>query len=100
MPVSDIVFQGINRAASDYSNAGACEELINLRPADSGLVPVKPFSVKMANVTYEKVYVHNTSRGKNYIGVSIYNPGISAPCLLFWLLDDAGARIGPSPILV
>lgn len=69
MPIENLNFQGINRAISDFSSAGACEELINLRPTTAGLVPVKPFSVKMEGVTYDKVYTHYVSNGVNYITV-------------------------------
>ena len=69
MPVQDLNYQGINRAISDYASSQACEELINLRPTSNGLVPVKPFSVKMANVDYDKVYVHKIGDGQNYIAV-------------------------------
>lgn len=69
MPVQDLNYQGINRAISDYASSQACEELINLRPTSNGLVPVKPFSVKMANVDYDKVYVHKIGDGQNYIAI-------------------------------
>ena len=69
MAVQQLNFQGINRAITDYSSTTACEELINLRPTGTGLVPVKPFSVKMAGVQYKKVFVHKSTNKTNYIGV-------------------------------
>lgn len=72
-----INFSGINRAVSDYSNTGACEELINLRPTNTGLVPVKPFAKKMAGVTFNKLYEHNVGSQVNYIAVTFANDGSS-----------------------
>lgn len=68
-----INFTGINRAVSDYSNTGACEELINLRPTPTGLVPVKGFSKKMEGITFNKLYEHNVGSQVNYIGVTFAN---------------------------
>ena len=73
MPIENLNFQGINRAISDFGSTGACEELINLRPTTAGLVPVKPFSVKMEGVTYDKVYTHYAGATVNYIAVTILN---------------------------
>lgn len=89
MAADQLTFQGINRAVSDYAASGACEELINLRPTTAGLVPVKPFSVKMSGINYDKVYVHNAQGKTNYIGVS--GEGDS---LVGYLLDDSGQAIG------
>ena len=84
MPVNQLLFQGINRAISDYAGGGACEELINLRPTATGLVPVKPFSAQMSSILYDAVFVHQVGTGTNYIGAfisgepetSIYQLGI------------------------
>lgn len=73
MAVEQLSFQGINRAASDFSNGGACEEMINLRPTGTGLVPVKPFSVKMHGVAYDKLYIHKAGAVTNYIAVKLDN---------------------------
>lgn len=91
MPISQLNFQGINRAISDYGNAGACEELINLRPTTAGLVPVKPFTVKMAAVTYDRVYVHKAGGRTNYIGVKMVRRSMQAPLLVIDLLTESGA---------
>ena len=69
MPVETLNFQGINRAISDFGSAGACEELINLRPTTAGLVPVKQFNVQMADVTYDKIFSHKVGSGTNYSGI-------------------------------
>ena len=69
MAVDNFTYQGINRAVSDYSGAKMCEELINLRPTDGGLVPVKPFKVKLANFPYAKLFVHKTTDGDKYLAV-------------------------------
>ena len=69
MAVENLVYQGINRAPTDYVGVQACEELINMRPTQGGLCPVRDFGVKWANVDWEKVFVHHTSDGDKYIAV-------------------------------
>ena len=67
MATDALSYTGINRAYSDFAGSRACEELINLRPATEGVVPVKDFSVKMADVPYRKVFIHYTTSGPKYI---------------------------------
>lgn len=67
MAAQHLTYTGINRALSDYAGTSACEELINLRPATEGVVPVKDFSVKMSNINFERIYVHHTTSGPHYI---------------------------------
>lgn len=69
MAVDNFIYQGINRAVSDYTGARACEELINLRPTEGGLVPVKDFNAVFSNVDWDKVFVHYTTTGRRYIVV-------------------------------
>lgn len=69
MAVQTFTYGGINRAVSDYSGASACEELINLRPTEGGLIPVKDFSVKFGNVNFDKIFVHHTTGGDKYIAI-------------------------------
>ena len=69
MATDSLSYSGINRAVSDFSGAKFCEELINLRPTSDGLVPVKPFTIKYANSSYYKIFVHHTTDGDKYIGV-------------------------------
>lgn len=69
MPIDNLNFSGINRAVSDYGNAGACEELINLRPTLNGIEPVKPFVELFENRGYDKVYVHKAVGSNNYIAI-------------------------------
>lgn len=69
MAVDNFIYQGINRAISDYTGSRMCEELINLRPTEGGVVPVKDFTVIMDNVPYDKVFVHHTTSGPKYIVV-------------------------------
>ena len=69
MAVDNFIYQGINRAVSDYTGARACEELINLRPTEGGLVPVKDFTPKFSNVAWDRVFVHYTTSGPKYIVV-------------------------------
>lgn len=97
MPVNNLIYQGINRSISDYASAGACEELINMRPTGSGLVPVKPFSVKMANVSYNLVIVHKTAYKTNYIGVEFYSGTSLARGIKFWLLNEDGSHSDLNP---
>lgn len=85
MPIQQLSYLGINRAVSDYSPSRACEELINLRPTTDGLVPVKPFATKMSNVTFDRVIVHNTSEGANYIAVYRSNGVVKID-----LVDESG----------
>lgn len=67
MATDALSYTGINRAVSDYAGAKACEELINLRPATEGTVPVKDFSVKLADMGFRKVFMHYTTDGPHYI---------------------------------
>lgn len=69
MAVENFIYQGINRAVSDYTGARMCEELINLRPTDGGLVPVRDFTAKMSNKPFFRVFVHHTTAGDKYIAV-------------------------------
>lgn len=69
MAVDNFIYQGINRAVSDYTGAQVCEELINLRPTEGGLIPVRDFSALFSNVDWDKVFVHYTTSGPKYIVV-------------------------------
>lgn len=94
MPVQNLNFQGINRAISDYANAGACEELINLRPTTGGLVPVKPFKDKYnTNISCQKVFTHKSGSANNHLTISI-TPGQVQFSLIFTIaiLNDDGTQ--------
>lgn len=67
MATDALSYTGINRAVSDFAGAKACEELINLRPATEGTVPVKEFSVKMSNVPFLRFFAHHTTFGPRFI---------------------------------
>lgn len=67
MATEALSYLGINRAYSDFAGSRACEELINLRPTSEGVVPVKDFSVKMANVEWSRIFVHHTTHGPKYL---------------------------------
>lgn len=69
MPIDRQNYLGINRAISDYSPSGACEELINLRPTTDGLVPVKPFYTRLSNADIRRVFMHKAPGVINYIAV-------------------------------
>lgn len=68
MEHSELKFSGINRKVSDYSNAGACEELINLRPLETGLEVVKKKGTLFGAGNITNLFVHHTSLGDVYIG--------------------------------
>lgn len=85
MAVDNFIYQGISRAVSDYTGARACEELINLRPTEGGLVPVKDFAAKFSNVDWDRVYVHYTTSGKRYIVVK----HTSAAVQVYYLSNEA-----------
>ena len=67
MATDNFIYQGINRAVSDYAGSRACEELINLRPTEGGVVPVRDFTAKMTNKPFLKFFVHHTTSGDKYI---------------------------------
>lgn len=69
MATDNFIYQGINRAVSDYAGTRACEELINLRPTEGGVVPVRDFTTKMADKPFFKVFVHYTTSGPKYIAI-------------------------------
>ena len=75
MPASKITFNGINRAVSDFSNAGSCEELINLRPTDTGLNPAKDFQVMMRNIPWRNIWVHKVGPYTKYIAMKVVDNG-------------------------
>lgn len=95
MAVQQLSFLGINRAVTDYSNTSACEELINLRPTTNGLVPVKPFSVKMAELpsSYKKIITHNTTNGVNYLCYKVTAEDNHYRCEV-WQVDENGQPVG------
>ena len=78
MATDALSYTGINRAVSDFAGAKACEELINLRPATEGTVPVKDFSVKMLDVPFRRFFVHRTTSGPHYIVIRVVNDGDDA----------------------
>jgi len=84
MAVDNLIYQGINRTVSDYTGAKACEELINLRPTEGGLVPVKDFDTMMSNVAFRRVFVHHTTTGDNYLAVRIDDDA----CLMSLVEED------------
>ena len=69
MAVDNFIYQGINRAVSDFTGARVCEELINLRPTEGGVVPVRDFTPKFSNQAWDKVFSHYTTSGPKYIVV-------------------------------
>ena len=67
MAVDNFIYQGINRAVSDFAGARACEELINLRPTEGGVIPVRDFSARFTNVSWDKLFTHYTTSGRKYV---------------------------------
>ena len=72
MPQKVLRFAGINRKINEFQGAGACEELINLRPTTTGLEVVKPKKVKRTNANYD-VYTHAFGNKNLTIGVEVGN---------------------------
>lgn len=93
MPASKITFNGINRAVSDFSNAGSCEELINLRPTDTGLNPAKDFQVMMRNIPWRNIWVHKVGPYTKYIAMKVVDNGTGKE-ISFWQIDENGEVIG------
>lgn len=93
MPASNITFNGINRTVSDFSNSGSCEELINLRPTDTGLHPVKDFEVMMDNIPWLYVWEHKIGPHTKYIAMRV-NVTNNGKDISFWQIDENGYAIG------
>ena len=81
MATDALSYTGINRAYSDFAGSRACEELINLRPATEGVVPVKEALVRMSNVPYYRVFIHYTTSGPKYIAIGRNNADVYAKLL-------------------
>lgn len=59
MPQKVVRFTGINRRVNEFSNTGACEELINLRPlTGGGYQVIKNKSEIMNGGSFDNVYEH------------------------------------------
>lgn len=69
MPIERLTFTGINRAVSDFSPSGACEELINLRPTTNGLVPAKRFALKASGLSIARLFEHKYAAATNYLAL-------------------------------
>jgi len=69
MAAETLTYQGINRSITDYAGSRACEELINLRPTASGLIPLRPFSVKFSDRQFDRVFRHQITGYDNFIAV-------------------------------
>lgn len=70
MPQKVIKFAGINRKVNEFQSAGACEELINMRPTTNGLVTVRPKKITHTNDSYRKIYEHTFGDVYNQIVVT------------------------------
>ena len=58
MPATSTTYTGINRTVSDFLPSGACEELVNLRPTDTGLRPVNLHHTLMTGVDFTHFWTH------------------------------------------
>lgn len=68
MPQKVLKFAGINRAVNEFQGAGACEELINLRPmAGGGHRVIKNKNVVEQDVNYDKFFEHTWGEHYNQI---------------------------------
>ena len=90
MAVDNFIYQGINRAVSDYTGARACEELVNLRPTEGGLIPVRDFAAKFSNVDWDRLFTHYTTSGRRYITVR----HTSSAVLVGYLADEDNPASG------
>lgn len=71
MPQKILRFTGINRNVSEFNGAGACEELINIKPSASGLKIVKDKSILAANANRYKFLVeHQFGATQNFIAAT------------------------------
>ena len=89
MPARSLIYQGINRAVTDYNSSGACEEMINLRPTGTGLAPVRSFTINVENSQYDCIFVHESSLGTNYIAIKINGYSID-----IYRVSETGEVIG------
>lgn len=93
MPQKVLKFTGINRRVNEFQAAGACEELINIRPTVTGLEVVKPKKIKFEDVAYD-IYNHTFSSYSNFIGVTINLDEYGRYILYVYLLDsDDGSEL-------
>lgn len=87
MPATSTTYTGINRTVSDFLPSGACEELVNLRPTDTGLRPVNPHHTLMTGVDFTHFWTHR-------IGTRICRivrvPVSSGSLYEYRWIDDAG----------
>jgi len=88
MPASQIQFTGINRRVSDYAQTGACEELINLRPTEAGLIPTRAHKTLFEGTDYLNAWTHNVGTDSLLIVSRIVNDD-----LVFYRLLDNGTTI-------
>ena len=88
MATDNFIYQGINRAVSDYSGARACEELINLRPTEGGVVPVRDFATKLADTPYRRIFVHHSTAGDHIIGI---RGTVADHVYIEWVRENASA---------
>ena len=86
MPQKVLRFTGINRKVSEFSSTGACEELINIRPTDTGLEIVRPKAVKFANTNYD-VYNHAFGDKSLFVGI-LAAEGQDEYFTIYLLADD------------
>lgn len=88
MPANQIQFTGINRRITDYAQTGACEELINLRPTEAGLIPTRPHKILFEGTDYLNVWTHNVGTESLRIVSRIVDND-----LIFYRLMDDGSLV-------
>jgi hypothetical protein len=83
MPQKVLKFTGINRRVNEFQGAGACEELINLRPTETGTKIVKKKNTIISNANSYKFFIeHKFGSNSNFIAVTDSS--------VLWV-DNAGA---------
>jgi hypothetical protein len=58
MPQKVLKFAGINMKVDEFQSSGACEELINLRPSNSGCRVIKQKELLKTGIQYDLIYEH------------------------------------------
>lgn len=89
MPQKVLKFTGINRMVNEFQNSGACDELINLRPSNSGCRVIKQKKLLRTGSQYDLIYEHSFGNTQNII--------VSHGGNLWWSTGDLNVLYAFSP---
>lgn len=70
MPQKVIKFSGINRRVNEFTNIGACDELINIRPSATGMEVVKKKKVVCSATGYSGIVEHKFGAQSNLLAMA------------------------------